>query len=178
MASKGRKGKKRAKVPARKKGKARVVWIAVVLVLAGGLAAAGLLYFRGTKHPATSKALTAGPGKAGAKAVSQGSSAHFRPLIGRWVRPDGGYVIEILSIDASGKMDARYYNPRPIHVARAEASKVAGRIEVFVELRDTGYPGATYNLVYNSEKNLLAGLYYQPAAGQNFSVVFVPMKQG
>ncbi|MBN1105587.1 MAG: hypothetical protein JXL84_19420 [Deltaproteobacteria bacterium] len=75
-------------------------------------------------------------------------------------------------------MDARYYNPRPIRVARADASRVAGGIEVLIELRDEGYPGATYNLVYNEEKRALIGLYYQPAAGQNFSVVFVPMKQG
>ena len=44
----------------------------------------------------------------------------FHKLIGRWLRPDGGYVIDIRKIHADGKMDAGYYNPQPINVSRAE----------------------------------------------------------
>ena len=62
----------------------------------------------------------------------------FKPLIGRWQRTDGGYVIEILSIAPDGKMAARYFNPSPIHVSRAEASKDKEHIKVEVELREIG----------------------------------------
>src|SRR5262245_38211615 len=41
-------------------------------------------------------------------------------LVGRWQRPDGGYVIEIRNVATNGKLDAGYFNPRPINVARAE----------------------------------------------------------
>ena len=34
---------------------------------------------------------------------------------------DGGYVIEIRSIRARGKLDAAYLNPRPINVSQATA---------------------------------------------------------
>jgi len=31
-------------------------------------------------------------------------------LIGSWVRPDGGYLLEIKSIDKGGSMQATYFN--------------------------------------------------------------------
>ena len=97
----------------------------------------------------------------------------FRPLIGRWVRPDGGYVLDIRAVDAAGRLDANYYNPRPINVAQAEAKRVGNALRVFIELRDTGYPGATYTLTHNPQNDGLFGFYHQPAAGQTFEVVFV-----
>ena len=42
-------------------------------------------------------------------------------LKGRWLRPDGGYVIEIRQVDADGQLDARYFNPSPIRVVAAKA---------------------------------------------------------
>lgn len=48
-------------------------------------------------------------------------------------------------------------------------------MKLFIELQDVGYPGATYTLRYNPRQNVLEGLYYQPAAGQTFEVVFVPL---
>ena len=41
-------------------------------------------------------------------------------LRGRWVRPDGGYVIEVRDTQAGGRVEAAYFNPRPIKVSRAE----------------------------------------------------------
>ncbi|MEJ2475433.1 MAG: hypothetical protein P8Y74_16330, partial [Desulfobacterales bacterium] len=107
--------------------------------------------------------------------AAQDAAHGFQPLIGRWRRPDGGYVIEVRGIDADGKIDAGYFNPRPINVARAEASRDVDGLKVFIELRDVGYPGATYSLIYNPRQNILQGLYYQPTAGQTFEVVFVPL---
>jgi len=97
-------------------------------------------------------------------------------IVGRWIRPDGGYIIHIIDVLPDGTLDAAYYNPRPIHVAKAEAAKGKDGLEIFIELRDTGYPGATYELLYNPEKDTLIGLYYQPTVEQYFDVIFVRMK--
>lgn len=99
-------------------------------------------------------------------------AAEFEPLIGRWQRPDGGYVLEIRGIATDGKAAVRYLNPRPINVTRAEASKVNSAFRIFVELRDTGYPGSTYTLAYEPKKDVLLGIYYQAAMRQSFTVVF------
>jgi hypothetical protein len=101
---------------------------------------------------------------------------NFQPLIGRWQRTDGGYVIEIRQIDADGKITAGYFNPRPINVSRAKASMQKSYIKVEVELRDTGYPGSAYTLVYDQSKDRLIGFYYHAVSGQNFGVVFVRWK--
>ena len=61
-----------------------------------------------------------------------------------WVRPDGGYVLELRNVKKDGSLTAAYYNPRPIRVFRAEASGKDGTLSVFVELRDVNYPGSTY----------------------------------
>jgi len=100
----------------------------------------------------------------------------FEVLEGRWLRPDGGYIIQIRSVDATGKMDAGYFNPRPIKVSRAEATKESGKTKVFVELNDVGYPGSTYTLTYDAKDDVLRGIYYQAAMKQSFDVYFTRMK--
>lgn len=104
------------------------------------------------------------------------AKTEFENLKGRWLRPDGGYVIDLSEIDASGKMVAAYFNPRPINVSRAEASREGTAIKVFLELRDVNYPGATYTLAYDPHSDQLKGSYFQPALQQSFDVVFVRMK--
>ena len=98
---------------------------------------------------------------------------NFQPLIGRWQRTDGGYVIEIRRIDADGKIMTGYFNPRPINVSRAQASMQKGYIKIEVELRDTGYPGSRYTLIYDQPKDRLVGFYYHAVSRQNFEVVFL-----
>ena len=98
---------------------------------------------------------------------------NFQKLIGRWLRPDGRYVIEISEIDANGKLNAAYFNPRSINVSEAQANLQDEEIEIFIELTDVGYPGATYDLVYDSQLDVLVGVYYQPTVGQRFDVEFV-----
>ena len=51
------------------------------------------------------------------------SNSGFETLKDKWLRPDGGYVVEIHGVDPSRKMDATCSNPRPIHVEKAEAMK-------------------------------------------------------
>ena len=98
-------------------------------------------------------------------------------LNGHWRRPDGGYVIEIRNVESSGKMDASYFNPRPIHVAKAEAVQTGGTARVFIELRDVNYPGSTYTLTYDPLNDDLKGIYFQAALQQTFDVGFVRLKQ-
>jgi hypothetical protein len=101
---------------------------------------------------------------------------YFHPLVGRWQRTDGGYVIEIRSIGSDGKIEAGYFNPRPINVEQARASKDKDLIKVEMTLRDVGYPGSAYTLVYASEKDVLLGYYFHAISRQYFDVLFVRMK--
>lgn len=103
-------------------------------------------------------------------------AADFEPLVGRWQRPDGGYVLEVRSIAEGGTVNAKYLNPRPINVARAEASRHGDNLKLFVELRDAGYPGSTYTMIYDAKRDVLLGIYYQAGIGQYFDVVFLRMK--
>lgn len=100
----------------------------------------------------------------------------FQTLKGQWQRPDGGYVIDITSMEANGKLQAGYYNPRPIHVARAETALEGEIMTVFIELNDVNYPGSTYTLRYHPDVDQLHGVYYQAALQQSFEVVFVRIK--
>jgi hypothetical protein len=97
----------------------------------------------------------------------------YSKLVGKWLRPDGGYILDVKSVDAAGVMIAAYFNPNPIHVAKAQASRENTDTKVFIELRDVNYPGATYTLTYQSELDQLVGLYYQPLAGQTYEIAFV-----
>ena len=104
------------------------------------------------------------------------AAADLQKLIGRWLRPDGGYILEFKSVTPDGKLTASYLNPQPINIAQAEARKEAGAVKVFVELRDQNYPGCTYTLTYDPEHDVLAGEYFQAMMGQKFDVGFERMK--
>jgi hypothetical protein len=104
--------------------------------------------------------------------VSSEALSSFEKLKGRWLRTEGSYIIEIRSVEASGKMNAAYFNPRPINVAKAEAMKAGENLGVFVELRDVNYPGSTYTLAYDPVSDRLAGTYYQALQQQSFDVLF------
>ena len=156
-------------------GGRRTVLVAVTAVLAVGILAAAFLLLRGERGGTISPpASSAGQGTPPAVAIA--ASSGFGSLNGRWLRPDGGYVMEIRDVDASGKIDAAYLNPRPIHVARAEATREGSTLKVFVELRAPGYPGSTYTLTYDPKRDQLEGTYFQAALRQSFDVVFVRMK--
>jgi uncharacterized protein (DUF2147 family) len=103
-------------------------------------------------------------------------NAGFEKLAGKWQRPDGGYIVEIRSVEPGGKMDAAYFNPKPIHVAKAEASQEGETVKAFIELRDVNYPGSTYTLVYDPATDQLKGIYYQAALRQQFEVFFERLK--
>jgi hypothetical protein len=112
------------------------------------------------------------PGAPAASSISEPAAA-FAALPGRWVRPDGGYVISIKSADASGKLDASYANPNPLPFYTAIATADGGALKIFFELRAGGYNGSTYTLNYDVAGDRLKGTYYQAVAKQTFEVVFV-----
>lgn len=99
------------------------------------------------------------------------------PLVGRWLREDGGYVVEINKVHGNGSLDVAYYNPRPIHVSNAAAALEDNAVKVGIELRDTGYPGCLYTLWHDAALDQLHGTYFQPAMGQTFDVVFIRLPQ-
>ena len=118
-----------------------------------------------TDHPATHS-----------KNAAADKQRNLLNLVGRWVRTDGGYIIEIRNVAVDGKMDAGYFNPRPINISEAKASQTNTGIRVFMELQDVGYPGSTYTLNYDPAKDALIGFYYQAAMQQNFDVIFARVK--
>lgn len=99
--------------------------------------------------------------------------ADYGPLVGQWIRTDGGYVLNIKSVQPDGKIEMAYLNPRPINVSKAQVSTKGGEINLFVELQDRGYPGSYYTLTFDSESNRLVGVYHHLGINQNFNVFFV-----
>ncbi len=97
-------------------------------------------------------------------------------LAGRWVRPDGGYILELRDVRKDGSLTAAYFNPRPINVFRAKWDRKEGSINLFVELRDINYPGSTYKLQYDPKTDRLKGTYFQAVERQTFEIQFVRAK--
>ena len=127
--------------------------------------------------PVTVEAQGPGAGaEKGNSATVEKANPDFDMLKGRWMRNDGGYILSVKGVDPGGKMDAAYYNPKPINVSKAQASREGATVKVFIELRDAGYPGSTYTLIYDPKTDRLGGVYYQAAIGQRFDVIFVRSK--
>jgi hypothetical protein len=100
----------------------------------------------------------------------------FQRLEGRWIRPDGGYVLKVRDTKKNGSITAAYFNPKPIKVFRAEASRKDETIQLFVELRDINYPGSTYTLLYDPISDRLKGTYFQAVERRSFDIEFVRAK--
>jgi hypothetical protein len=139
-----------------------------------GMALAGILLIAGAAScgPRDAPRAQPVPSPAAAGADRAAARAGFEKLVGRWLRADGGYVLEIRAVSPEGRVEASYLNPRPINVARAEAARGGDLVTLLVELRDVNYPGSTYNLWYDDGRDLLEGTYYQAAQQQTYDVVF------
>jgi hypothetical protein len=140
----------------------RMHYLAMSFVMASVVIATNIFLARAEPLPA-----------APAASSISGPQAAFAKLPGRWVRPDGGYVINITSVDASGKLDASYANPNPLPFYTAMATDDGGMVKLFFELRAGGYNGSTYTLTYDVAGDRLKGAYYQAVAKQTFEVFFV-----
>ena len=100
----------------------------------------------------------------------------FGALKGRWLRPDGGYILDIREVSATGAIDAVYLNPRPINISKAQATRDGSTLRMVVELRAPNYPGSTYTLTYDPKRDELYGVYFQALQGKSFDVTFVRTK--
>jgi len=106
MSSQKKKKRKSSSKPVQPPPKKRfpVIWVSVMIVLA---VAAIILAAANLKSPTPDQAA-----KADAKMPQTDSSPAaekdkgFGNLIGRWLRPDGGYIIEIRGIGADGRIEA------------------------------------------------------------------------
>ena len=153
--------------------------IAVLAVLAAAVVL-GVATWRSAPAPATpSDAVgsaappTSAPAATPPAVTASDTPEHFRPLLGEWLRPDGGYVLSVTGVGSDGRAAVAYLNPRPLGVARAEARREGEIVGLFVEFDDVGYPGSTYTLGYDAASGQLKGLYYQAVQRQQFDVYFV-----
>jgi len=97
----------------------------------------------------------------------------FKKIVGRWIRPDGGYILAINDVKENGDIDAAYLNPGSINVSSARASISENNISIRVELKDKYYPGNYYALTYDPNADQLVGVYHHLGIDQNFDVFFV-----
>jgi hypothetical protein len=175
--SKRQKAKKRKNPPAAVPPRGKFPFVVPVALAVAALGVLGL--WRMTSRPADTPSTVAAKVETPVS-NAPGSAATARPefqkLKGRWLRPDGGYVIEVKGVEDTGVLDAAYFNPRPIHVSKAVALQDAGITKVFIELRDVNYPGSTYTLVYDPASDQLAGIYFQAIERHSFEVFFERMK--
>jgi hypothetical protein len=172
--------KKNGQKPAEAIQPKRFPWLLTGLIVAGTLGA--YFAFRPVSETASSNAAStsnsAGAPSAGtaAAAPAQKESAGQEKLIGHWLRPDGGYILEIRGASPDGRLTAGYFNPNPINVGRAEWKKKDGKLQVFVELRDVNYPGSTYTLDVSAKGDQMSGNYFQATQQQNFAVEFIKQR--
>ena len=115
-------------------------------------------------------------GAAGIVFPARAQRIAYPELTGRWQRLDGGYVLEFRAIDAAGNIDALYFNPQPIPVAKAQVTPEGPILKIFVELRAPNYPGSTYTLTHDKQQDQLQGTYFQAVQRQNYAVSFFRMK--
>jgi hypothetical protein len=97
-------------------------------------------------------------------------------LLGKWVRTDASFTIEVISVDKNGTAKAAYFNPNPIHVGSAKWEVYKAQLYLYVEMQDVNYPGSNYTLIYDPISEKLTGSYYQAVAGQTYTVEFVKSK--
>jgi len=101
------------------------------------------------------------------------SYADAKLLAGRWVRPDGGYVLELSLVEDDGTLSAAYFNPRQIRVSQAIWGINEESLALLVVLNDINYPGSKYSLRYDPAADRLHGIYFQAFERQTYEVEFV-----
>ena len=161
-----------ASVPPRKSN-ARILFVigGVAVVTVAALVTAWVV-----KTPIKQETSSSAPGVT--TAAAEPVLVEFEKLKGKWVRPDGGYVLEFKRLLPQNELDAAYYNPNPVHVGKARLYKERGFVKVFVELQDVNYPGSTYTLIYDKENDQLCGVYYQATQQQEYQIAFERLPPG
>ncbi|MFQ3225820.1 MAG: hypothetical protein ACI8Z5_002086 [Lentimonas sp.] len=93
-------------------------------------------------------------------------------FFGTWLRSDGTYSVEVEAGESVGTVVARYFNPNPINVETAVFDEIEGQPRLEFVLRDEGYPGSAYRLIFLAERRVLVGTYMRPG-GEPSEVFFV-----
>jgi len=175
MSAKKGKGKKakRGGQKASETERGKTSWVSWALVgLAVTVAVAGILLLVRGQHSESKDSQPAGSASGHRTQSTATQRVHFETLLGKWIRPDGGYILSVKRVYPDGRVDAGYFNPRPIHVSQAHASQQGSTVKLFVALQAPGYPGSTYDLVYDPSNDVLVGIYFQAAMQQRFEVMF------
>jgi hypothetical protein len=170
---KGKKAKRGAQ-KASETERGKTSWVSWALVgLAVTVAMAGIFLLVRGQHAGSKDSQPAAGSASGHRTPSRAAQrVHFETLLGKWIRPDGGYILSVKRVYPDGRVDAGYFNPRPINVSQAHASQEGSTVKLFVELQAPGYPGSTYDLVYDTSNDALVGIYFQAAMQQRFQVIF------
>jgi uncharacterized protein (DUF2147 family) len=100
----------------------------------------------------------------------------YQRLEGKWMRPDGGYILRLSNVGVNGELKAGFYNPKSINVGISNWRKDDSKLTVIVELRDINYQGSTYTLTYDSDSDRLKGKYFQAPTGMTYEVEFLRAK--
>jgi len=103
----------------------------------------------------------------------------YSDFLGFWQRADGGYSLQVEPTDqTANEVNVQYFNPAPIHVETATFDEdEMGQPRLTVVLRDEGYPGSTYRLIYLAERQVLVGIYARPGE-EGAQVYFVQREAG
>ena len=117
--------------------------------------------------------LGCGEEKSGSADKAQMPEVDPQKLAGKWLRPDGGYILELSDIAGNGSLRAAYFNPNPINVGESKWRWEGTKLQVFVKFDDVNYPGSYYYLNYTPELDRLVGAYYQAVQDQTYNVEFV-----
>jgi hypothetical protein len=96
-------------------------------------------------------------------------------LIGKWLRNDGVYSLEIKSVNENGTLDIAYFNPNSIELGRTEWMMYKGKLHVLVELKGP-YILSNYQLVYDEETKRLVGTFFQAIEQETYSIYFEKAK--
>lgn len=155
-------------------GSGSTVW--TIIIVAAVCILGGLLFFSSVEEAkVTPIPLASLPKEETAESAEPAPPAEVSldEIIGKWMRTDGQYSIVIKSVQPDGMLEAEYYNPRPINVSEAKVDRVEDAPRVFVKLQDAGYPGSTYTLILDPEKDRLIGTYFQATAKQTYQVAFI-----
>ena len=123
-------------------------------------------------------ARSSSPGAAPGATPAAAAAAEPARLVGQWKRTDSDYVIAIDEATPDGKLAARYLNPQPIHVSRAQWLRSGARLQLMVEMQDRGYPGSNYELHYDATHDTLFGTYHHLGLNQDFQISFYRLKPG
>lgn len=111
-----------------------------------------------------------------AKSIKETTKVSSDTLLGRWLRPDGNYIIQINTINEDKKIEAQYFNPKPINIARAEIIP-DDNLHIFIEFNDKGYEGSSYDLIYDPVNDALIGKYFQATYGQTYQIGFIRLNE-